>query len=76
MFGQTDTVDSTSLPPLSVLQHITDVHCHPTDSRISTDDAQTLPLRICAMATRSSDQDLVRDLAKSNPDRVIPCFGR
>ncbi|CAL1694536.1 unnamed protein product [Somion occarium] len=27
------------------------------------------------MGTRASDQSLVRDLAKANPDKVTPCFG-
>ncbi|KAI0081089.1 Metallo-dependent hydrolase [Panus rudis PR-1116 ss-1] len=61
--------------PASVLEHITDVHCHPTDSRVPEQAIKDLPIRICAMATRPSDQSLVRDLAKANPDRVTPCFG-
>lgn len=76
MCGHLDPVSPTSLAPLSVLEHVTDVHCHPTDSRISEEDANSLPIRICAMGTRASDQSLVRDLAKANPDKVTPCFGR
>ncbi|OJT04445.1 Cut9-interacting protein scn1 [Trametes pubescens] len=34
-----------------------------------------LPIRICAMATRRSDQQLVADLANACPDKVTPCFG-
>ena len=76
MCGTTSAVNSTQLPPRSVLEHITDVHCHPTDSRISSEEVKGLPIQICAMATRLDDQDLVRNLAKANPEKVIPCFGR
>ncbi|KIP11098.1 hypothetical protein PHLGIDRAFT_100014 [Phlebiopsis gigantea 11061_1 CR5-6] len=69
-------LDSIHLPaPAEVLSHLVDVHCHPTDSPISHDVMSTLPIRICAMATRSTDQSLVRDLAVAYPDNVIPCFG-
>lgn len=70
------SLDSTHLPaPPEVLSHLVDVHCHPADSPISHDVMSTLPIRICAMATRSTDQSLVRDLAIAYPDKVIPCFG-
>ncbi|KAI0778717.1 TatD DNase family Scn1, partial [Trametes elegans] len=60
-----------------VLAHVVDVHCHPTDSDLAMtrEAARTLPIRICAMATRGSDQDLVADLARAAPDKVVPCFG-
>ncbi|KAG6335473.1 hypothetical protein ID866_3623 [Astraeus odoratus] len=34
-----------------------------------------LPITICAMSSRPSDQSLVRDLAFAYPDKVVPCFG-
>ncbi|THH30530.1 hypothetical protein EUX98_g3650 [Antrodiella citrinella] len=34
-----------------------------------------LPIRVCAMSTRPSDQALVRDLAQRYPDKVVPAFG-
>ncbi|PSR71090.1 hypothetical protein PHLCEN_2v13059 [Hermanssonia centrifuga] len=63
------------LGPPEVLAHVVDVHCHPTDSRISPEVMDSLPIRICAMATRGNDQALVRNLAKEYPEKVIPCFG-
>lgn len=67
---------STALPPKSVLAHVVDVHCHPTDSPIITEVMESLPIRICAMATRGSDQKLVKNLAEAYPAKVIPCFGQ
>ncbi|KAI0828973.1 hypothetical protein BC628DRAFT_1315822 [Trametes gibbosa] len=63
--------------PHAVLAHVIDVHCHPTDSNfaMTLEVAKSLPMRVCAMATRRSDQQLVADLARAHPDRVIPCFG-
>ncbi|KAF9270711.1 Metallo-dependent hydrolase [Marasmius fiardii PR-910] len=55
--------------------HVIDVHCHPTDSDIPTESIEALEIRICAMSTRREDQPLVRSLALSYPDKVIPCFG-
>lgn len=66
---------SESLPPREVLEHVVDVHCHPTDSPCPADAMDNLAVRICAMATRTSDQSLVRDLALAYPQKVIPCFG-
>ncbi|CCM00028.1 uncharacterized protein FIBRA_02054 [Fibroporia radiculosa] len=63
------------LPHPSVLAHVVDAHCHPTDSPLSPAVLSGLPHRICAMATRASDQPLVRSLAEQFPDKVIPCFG-
>lgn len=63
------------VPQVEVLRHITDVHCHPTDSEISTEEMMALPITICAMATRQSDQILVAELARAYPQKVIPCFG-
>ncbi|OCH89561.1 TatD DNase family Scn1 [Obba rivulosa] len=59
----------------SVLAHLVDVHCHPTDSPIPPDALAALPHRICAMASRQSDQALVRALATAHPATVVPCFG-
>ena len=65
---------TTPAPP-SVLRHVVDVHCHPTDSPIAPDDIAALPIHICAMATRDTDQALVRALAAAHPAKVTPCFG-
>ncbi|KAJ6575405.1 TatD DNase family Scn1 [Mycena capillaripes] len=62
--------------PASVLQHVVDVHCHPTDaSSISADSMERLEICVCAMSTYQRDQSLVRNLALENPTKVIPCFG-
>ncbi|KAI9056986.1 TatD DNase family Scn1 [Trametes sanguinea] len=63
--------------PRAVLAHVVDVHCHPTDSdaEMTHRVVEDLPIRICAMATRHSDQELVAELARAHPDKVIPCFG-
>lgn len=64
------------LPPDSVLQHVVDVHCHPTDApTISAESMDGLNITICAMATRQADQLLVRQLADAHPTKVVPCFG-
>jgi len=68
-----DTRDT--LPPSSVLRHIVDVHCHPTDSDIPVESMVNLPMTICPMSTHQSDQGLVRDLADAFPDKVVPSFG-
>ncbi|KAI0695652.1 TatD DNase family Scn1 [Cytidiella melzeri] len=62
-------------PPVDVLSHIVDVHCHPTDSAYSSEVMDNLAVQVCAMATRATDQSLVRDLAAAYPQKVIPCFG-
>ncbi|KAH9858333.1 TatD DNase family Scn1 [Lenzites betulinus] len=63
--------------PRAVLAHVLDVHCHPTDSNfaMTVEAAKQMPTRVCAMATRRSDQQLVADLARAHPARVLPCFG-
>lgn len=72
----TPEVNNTSVPaPYAVLQHVVDVHCHPTDSPFSQDVMDGLAVRICAMATRATDQALVKQLAAAYPEKVIPCFG-
>ncbi|KAG7452247.1 Metallo-dependent hydrolase [Guyanagaster necrorhizus] len=64
------------LPDESVLQHVVDVHCHPTDApSISPESMDKLQITICAMGSRTSDQVLVKKLAASYPKKVIPCFG-
>ncbi|KAG5351703.1 Cut9-interacting protein scn1 [Termitomyces sp. J132] len=64
------------LPPRSVLEHIVDVHCHPTDApHISAESIERLPISICAMSSMESDQRRVRELALANPTKVVPCFG-
>ncbi|EPQ60250.1 Metallo-dependent hydrolase [Gloeophyllum trabeum ATCC 11539] len=63
------------LPGPAVLAHVVDVHCHPTDTAIQPESMDKLPIKICAMATRQSDQAKVADLATAYPSKVIPCFG-
>ena len=58
------------LPAQDVLEHVVDVHCHPTDNEVGVEDAANLPIRLCAMATRADDQAKVADLATKNPERV------
>ncbi|KAF8346953.1 TatD DNase family Scn1 [Amanita rubescens] len=66
----------TTLPNEQILRHVVDVHCHPTDApQIPHETMQRLSITLCAMATRQSDQQRVRDLALQYPDKVIPCFG-
>ncbi|KAF9820026.1 hypothetical protein IEO21_01688 [Rhodonia placenta] len=69
------THDLHPLPDPSILAHIVDVHCHPTDSPTPPEAMTAMSHRMCAMATRASDQSLVRKLAEQYPDSVIPCFG-
>ncbi|KAJ7597396.1 TatD DNase family Scn1 [Mycena floridula] len=66
---------ATFLPSDSVIEHIIDVHCHPTDSEVTTSSMDALKIKICAMASRSTDQKLVRELAEKYPEKVTPCFG-
>ncbi|KZT54121.1 Metallo-dependent hydrolase [Calocera cornea HHB12733] len=63
------------LPPAELLAHLTDVHCHPTDSDTPRSAMEALRIRVCAMATRSDDQEKVKRLAADWPDKVTPCFG-
>ncbi|KAF8899080.1 TatD DNase family Scn1 [Infundibulicybe gibba] len=74
--GTTGAKLDIGLPPASVLSHLVDVHCHPTDApTISTATMNELPITICAMASKQSDQALVHDLALAYPSKVIPAFG-
>ncbi|KAF8832019.1 hypothetical protein HHX47_DHR1001201 [Lentinula edodes] len=69
-------MSSSELPPSEVLQHVVDVHCHPTDApSILPESMEKLDITICAMSSNPSDQPLVYNLAKSHPRKVIPCFG-
>jgi hypothetical protein len=68
--------DECNLPASEVLCHVVDVHCHPTDSPIPRKSMEDLPITICAMSTRPSDQVRVSELAETHPDKVIPCFGQ
>ncbi|KAK0208919.1 TatD related DNase-domain-containing protein [Desarmillaria ectypa] len=71
-----DIMSRVPLPDESVLQHVVDVHCHPTDApSISPESMDELQITICAMGSRTSDQALVKKLASSYPKKVIPCFG-
>jgi Tat protein secretion system quality control protein TatD with DNase activity len=65
------------LPDPSVLAHITDVHCHPTDAQdgVPTKSMEQLQIKICAMSTTHLDQEKVKTLANEFPDKVTPAFG-
>ena len=65
------------LPDATILGHIVDVHCHPTDAPdgISSGSMQRLGITVCAMSTRQTDQVLVKELATAYPEKVVPCFG-
>jgi len=63
------------IPSADILRHVVDVHCHPTDTSVSFESMERLEITVCAMATRTSDQDLVRDLAEKWPTKVLPAFG-
>lgn len=72
----TTAMDVGTVDP-QVLRHVVDVHCHPTDASIITPDSmERLPITVCAMSSRPSDQLLVRDLATNYPSKVIPAFGQ
>lgn len=58
-----------------LLKHVTDVHCHPTDSPIATEAVRACAITVCAMASNPGDQEKVKALALEFPDKVIPCFG-
>ncbi len=64
-------VQNVQLPGNDVLEHVYDVHCHPTDE-IDIPDAimDDLSIRICAMATRSDDQSRVSALSRRYPQKV------
>jgi Tat protein secretion system quality control protein TatD with DNase activity len=64
------------LPSKDILEHIVDVHCHPTDEIEIADDVMTnLHIKICAMATNSEDQQRVAELARRFPGNVrIPSY--
>lgn len=70
-----DPLDLSPLPSSDVLAHVVDVHCHPTDSRLDEELLAKVSHRLCAMATRGTDQELVAILACRYPDKVVPCFG-
>ena len=65
------------LPPASVLSHLVDVHCHPTDtSPISDEHISGVQLgHVCAMSTHTEDQEKVRELGERMGDRAVMCFG-
>ncbi|PPQ63830.1 hypothetical protein CVT24_009779 [Panaeolus cyanescens] len=65
------------LPPKTVLQHVVDVHCHPTDAPegVSASAMEELSITICAMSSMTSDQSKVKRLALDHPTKVVPAFG-
>ncbi|KAJ1309173.1 hypothetical protein OPQ81_004844 [Rhizoctonia solani] len=72
-----DAVSGNRLPATTVLSHIVDVHCHPTDtSPIPNEHIQLVKLgQICAMSSNTDDQAKVRELGSRMGDQVIMCFG-
>ncbi|KAG8882768.1 hypothetical protein FRB99_004639, partial [Tulasnella sp. 403] len=44
------------LPSPDILQHVVDVHCHPTDTDVSDGSMDDLKIKICAMSSRADDQ--------------------
>lgn len=62
-------------PPPSILAHVVDVHCHPTDTDIPDGFPDDLHINICAMSAQTRDQPLVRELAIRCPEKVTPAFG-
>ncbi|KAF5313119.1 hypothetical protein D9619_002588 [Psilocybe cf. subviscida] len=69
--------DAAKLPDASILCHLVDVHCHPTDAPelLTFAAMEGLQMTVCAMSTHGDDQDRVRGLAEKYPDKVVPCFG-
>ncbi|BFZ60608.1 Cut9-interacting protein scn1 [Saitoella coloradoensis] len=71
-----DEDEATVDMPDELLSLISDAHCHATDSMSTIPLIPSLTLnRICAMATRLSDQILVAQIAMEYPNKVIPAFG-
>ena len=62
------------LPHPSLLSHLFDVHAHPTDNDLGTAPDE-LRMTLCAMSTNGRDQQLVEDLARRKPEKIVPCFG-
>ena len=71
-----ETGPSTITVDPSILAHVVDVHCHPASSPLNHTQFASLNIRVCAMATRPSDQAIVRELATTYPGKVVPSFGR
>ena len=64
--------EQVTLPPKEVLEHVVDVHCHPTDGGDIADNVMNnLHIRICAMSTHANDLERVADLARRFPNNVI-----
>ncbi|CAG8478002.1 8967_t:CDS:2 [Ambispora gerdemannii] len=55
---------------------VCDAHCHPQDDKENLDAIANLKIaKLCVMGTNSHDLDIVSELSKKFPDKVIPCFG-
>ena len=53
-----------------------DAHCHPTDSPETIASIPTMKTsRLCLMATRPNDQNLVAEAARDHKDIVVPFYG-
>jgi hypothetical protein len=62
-----------TLPPLEVLRHVVDAHCHPVDA--SDDAMASLGITVAVMSMTQADQLQVRRLASRHPERIVPFFG-
>jgi hypothetical protein len=65
----------TKLPPTEVLNHVVDVHCHAQNRELPPEVMESLAITICTMAWCPRDQEVVADIARKWPDKVIPGFG-
>jgi Tat protein secretion system quality control protein TatD with DNase activity len=62
--------------PLPWNLQINDAHCHPTDTMELVSSIPGMKTsRMIIMATRFADQDLVADVYRRFPDKVVPGFG-
>lgn len=61
---------------MEALSRVTDAHCHPTDTPGSLSVLKDMACRrLCVMATRQYDQQLVERTAETFGERVVPFFG-
>lgn len=54
-----------------------DVHCHVIENESNLSEIEELDVRqLWIMGTRPQDWELVRKVAESHTDKVVPCFGK